>query len=146
MYSMYYASSMRKVILYIAALLTIAVQCRSSVPNGDTKSSNRIPTIKRANILEEPFDFIDSSAMYAFKINGHDAAKQLDITPEKLLQIIEEEFDLSGRPLMQKIILKNLTAIMDEALPIYIFQDSLSNSRELKTSLSPYVIASKGFS
>ena len=29
---------------------------------------------------------------------------------------------------------------MDEALPIYIFQDSLSNSRELKTSLSPYVI------
>ena len=140
MYSMYYESSMRKAILYIAALLMITVQCKSSVPNGTTKSTNRIPTIKRSNIQEEPFDFIDSSAVYALKINGRDAAKQLDLTPEKIQQIIEEQFDLSGKPMMQKIILNNIRAIMEEDMLIYIFQDSLSNSNDLKTALKPYII------
>ena len=54
MYSMYYESSMRKAILYIAALLMINVQCKSSVPNGTTKSTNRIPTIKRSNVKKSP--------------------------------------------------------------------------------------------
>ena len=85
---MYYASTMRKVFLYITALLLINnVQCKSSSPNGATNSSNDIPTIKRSDIQEEPFNFIDSSAVYAFKIIGNDAAKQLDITPEEILQI-----------------------------------------------------------
>lgn len=140
MYSMYYVSSMRKAILYIVALLMITVQCKSSVPNGTAKSTNEIPTIKRSNIQEEPFDFIDSSAVYALKINGHDAAKQLDLTPEKVQQIIEEQFDLSGKPMMQKIILNNIRAIMEEDMLIYIFQDSLSNSNDLKTALKPYII------
>ena len=102
--------------------------------------SNDIPTIKRSDIQEEPFNFIDSSAVYAFKIIGNDAAKQLDITPEKILQILNEEFDLSNKSLIQKILLKNITTIMDEDLTIYIFQDNLSNTNDLKTSLSPYVI------
>lgn len=140
MYSMYYASTMRKVLLYITALLMINVQCKSSNSIGATASSNDIPNIKRSNIQEEPFNFIDSSAVYAFKISGNDAAKQLDITPEKILQILEEEFDLSNKPLVHKILLNNITTIMDNDLPIYIFQDSLSNTNDLKTSLSPYVI------
>ena len=141
MYPMYYASTMRKVFLYITALLLINnVQCKSSSPNGAINSSNDIPTIKRSDIQEEPFNFIDSSAVYAFKIIGNDAAKQLDITPKKILQILKEEFDLSNKPLIQKILLKNITTIMDEDLTIYIFQDNLSNTNDLKTSLSPYVI------
>ncbi|HCE85135.1 MAG TPA: hypothetical protein DEO99_03185, partial [Bacteroidetes bacterium] len=94
----------------------INVQCKSSSPNGATNSSNDISTIKRSDIQEEPFNIIDSSAAYAFKIIGNDAAKQLDITPEKILQILKEEFDLSNKPLIQKILLENITTIMDEDL------------------------------
>ena len=140
MYSMYYLSPMRKAFLYITAFLMINMQCKSSSPNGATISSNDIPAIKRSNIHEEPFDFIDSSAVYAFKISGNDAASQLDITPEKILQIVKEEFDLSNKPLIQKILLNNITTIMDEDLPIYIFQDRLTDANDFKTSLSPYLI------
>ena len=72
----------------------INVQCKSSSPNGATTSSNDIPTIKRSNIQDEPFNFIDSSAVYAFKISGNDAVKQLDITPEKILQILKNTVSL----------------------------------------------------
>ena len=140
MYSMYYVSSMRTAFLYIAVFLMINVQCKSSSPNRSATSSNDIPTIKRFNIQEELFGFIDSSALYAFKISGNDAAKQWDITPEKIMHIVEEEFDLSHKPLIQKILLNNITTIMDEDLPICVFQDSLSNTNDFKASLSPYAI------
>ena len=63
--------------------------------------------------------------LFVRKINGRDAAKQLDITLEKVQQIIEEQFDLSGKPMMQKIILNNKGHNERRYALIYIFQDSL---------------------
>ena len=140
MYSMYYVCSMRNPILYLSILLTLAVQCQSSVPKEAENVSKDFPRVKQPDVCNEPFEFIGLNAAYAIVIDGNDATEQFDITPEKLLQIIYREFDVSYKPFVRRIILKNLTSILREDFTIYLFQDSLMKTKDIETSLRPYIM------
>lgn len=137
---MFLVSSMRKTLLYLAALLTLAVHCKSSVPTGSADAVDGIPRIRHSNIHEEPFDFIDSNAVYAVKVNGHEIAKQLHLRPEDILHILKTAFDVSDKSFVQNILLEKIETIYNEGLPIYLFQDEIHNIEESPSQLSPLIL------
>ena len=62
----------------------------------------------KKEIIKDPC--IDESPAYVVKINGDHLFQQIDITPEEILRV--QQF-AQNKPFVQKIIVNNLTNILD---------------------------------
>ena len=137
---------MRRLVVYLFALVTLAIHCKSSIPKEEISSSKpthpeKPPKVKKSEVIEESLEFIDESPAYVIKINGNHLFQQIDITPEEILERVQMNFALETKPFVQKIIVNNLTNILESDLNLYLFQDKINEKSKGPSALTPIILA-----
>ena len=137
---------MRRLVVYLFALFTLAIHCKSSIPTEEISSSKpthreKLSKVKKSEVIKESLEFIDESPAYVVKINGDHLFKQIDITPEEILERVQMNFALETKPFVQKIIVNNLTNILESDLNLYLFQDKINEKSKGPSALTPIILA-----